>query len=315
MRRNTILIAALFSALALAGCAPSADEAPVIRIGLLPILDALPIHAADALGYFEEEGLTISIVPVSSGPERDQLMQSGQIDAMINELVSVMFFNQDEVNVVAVRFARTASVDTPLFQILAAPGSGMTSPTDLIGVEIAISEGTVIEYTTERMLESAGLLAEEIVTIAVPKIPDRLNLLLAGQIEAATLPEPAVTVAIQNGAAVVVNDTIIPDLSNSLITFDLHFVEAHPETVRAFLRAIERAVEAINTDPAAWDDLLMERGLLAPELVDLVNLPPYPSGAVPSEAQFADALLWAQSKGYIEEDLSYQSCVTGAYLP
>lgn len=298
----------------LAACT-TVPEQPVLRIGLLPILDGLPIHAADSLGYFEEEGLQVEIVPVASGAERDQLMQSGQIDAMINELVSVMLFNQESPRVAAVRFARTATETTPLFQILAAPGSGIDTPGDLRNIEVGISEGTVIEYTTTRMLQEAGLQDQEIASVAVPKIPDRLNLLLSGQLMAATLPEPAATVAVRQGAHVVVDDTIIPELSNSLITFDQSFLEQRPDMVSAFLRALERAVEAINADPDAWDDLLVERNLLAPDLVDYIQLPAYPLAGVPDEVSFADTLQWAQENGYLEDTVSYEACVTDMYLP
>jgi len=288
---------------------------PVLRIGLLPILDGLPIHVADSLGYFEEEGLQVEIIPVASGAERDQLMQSGQIDAMINELVSVMLFNQESSRVAAVRFARTATETTPLFQILAAPGSGIEVPGDLRNIEVGISEGTVIEYTTTRMLQAAGLRDEEIAAIAVPKIPDRLNLLLGGQLLAATLPEPAASVAVQQGARVVLDDTLIPERSNSLITFDQTFLDQHPDMVSAFLRAVERAVEVINADPDAWDALLVERNLLPPDLVDHIQVPTYPLGGVPDGLSFADTLQWAQENGYLDEDVSYETCVTDDYLP
>jgi len=311
--RRLLLI--MLGLILLSGCSVADSEATTIRVGLLPILDALPIHAADSLGYFEAEGITVEMVPVASGPERDQLMQSGQIDAMINELVSVMFFNQTETEVVAVRFARTASEETPLFTILAAPESSVEDPDDLAGVEIAVSEATVIEYTTERMLQAAGLSDDEIVTLAVPKIPDRLNLLIAGQLQAAALPEPAVSVAVLNGASIVLDDTLIPDLSSSLITFDADFVSSHPEAVRGFLRAVERAVSEINANPDSWGELLIARNLLAPDLVDIIILPTYPEAGVPNETTYADALRWALAKGYLETELAYSSCVTDAYLP
>jgi len=314
MKRASIL-SLLSLVIVLMGCTPTSIDPPVLRIGLLPILDALPIHAADSLGYFEEEGLEVRIIPVASGAERDQLMQSGQIDAMINELVSVMLFNQQSTRVTAVRYARTATADTPLFQILVAPGAAIRTADDLRGIDIGISEGTVIEYATTRMLEAVGFDVADIAMIAVPKIPDRLNLLLGGQLQAATLPEPAVSVAVQQGARVILDDTLIPELSSSLITFDQTYLEANPELVRAFLRAVERAVEAIHTNPNAWDELLVDRNLLSLELVDQVQLPRYPLAGVPEPVSFADTLLWAQSSGYVNVDIAYEACVTDDYLP
>ena len=76
--------------------------------------------------------------------------------------------------------ARTATEDSPVFSILAAADSGIENVEDLAGVEIGISEATVIEYMTDRVLENAGLAPEEIVKVAVPRIPDRLALLQSG---------------------------------------------------------------------------------------------------------------------------------------
>ena len=49
-----------------------------------------------------------------------------------------------------------------MYQVLASPKSGFTSVQDLKGVEIGISQGTVIEYVTERLLEAEGFKPEEI---------------------------------------------------------------------------------------------------------------------------------------------------------
>ena len=114
---------------------PSADEdnvtqaedtnagAPTqLKVAVLPILDALPMHVAQEEGYFEHYNLDVELVPISSAPERDQLMAAGQIDGMINETVSVIFYNQQETRVKIVRFARTATTDAALFSILASAG-------------------------------------------------------------------------------------------------------------------------------------------------------------------------------------------------
>ena len=56
-----------------------------LKVALLPILDTFPFYVAEAQGYFDRYGVTVEAVPVGSGLERDQLMQSGAIDGMLNE--------------------------------------------------------------------------------------------------------------------------------------------------------------------------------------------------------------------------------------
>jgi len=86
---------------------------------------------------------------------------------MINDLVSTMLYNQAAPQITVVRFARTATPDFPQYSILAARDSGIAEPQDLKGVEIGVSEGTVIAYTTDRLLQAEGLAPDDIRTIAV----------------------------------------------------------------------------------------------------------------------------------------------------
>src|SRR6185295_19628413 len=106
--RLTNWLAALSLALAACGGAtpvPPTNGAPVtIRVAMLPILDALPMYVALAQGYFAAENVNIEVVPVASAAERDQLMQAGSADAMVNDLVSTMFYNKDKTQIVVVRF-------------------------------------------------------------------------------------------------------------------------------------------------------------------------------------------------------------------
>jgi NitT/TauT family transport system substrate-binding protein len=313
--KNKLLILTFAISLFVGACGEATPEIVTIRVGVLPVLDTLPMYVAQERGFFLQEGVKVEFVLVNAAPERDQLMQSGQIDAMLNEIISVLLFNKQEPRIVALRYARVATDTYPVFRIVASADSGINTVADLVGVPIGISEGTVIEYTTDRMLSNAGLASNEISKLAVPKIPDRLNLLASGQLEAANLPDPAASLAIFNGARLVIDDSTFPEISHSVLSFSRDFVSQHPEAVRSFLRAVERAVLEINADKLAWESLLREQNLVPPPLIGSYELPDYPLAGVPSRAQFADALAWAQDAGLITTDIAYDSSVDGSFLP
>lgn len=308
-----ILLAALVVG-ALAACSGTQDPASM-RLGLLPILDALPMYVAEDQGYFAEQGLAVEFIPVSSAAERDQLMQAGQIDGMINDLVSTMIYNRETQQIVVVRFARTATADFPQYRVLAAGSTDFQTPSDLARVPIGVSEGTVIEYTTDRLLEIAGLTPDEIVTLAVPSIPDRMSLLNSGELEAANLPDPLASLAIQNGARVIIDDTTAPEIGSSLISFRTSYVEGNPDAIRGFLSALEQATEDINADKERWSDLLVERSLVPEPLLGSYAVPDFPLGSVPSESQFQDVLQWALDEGIVEGQVDYTGSVDDSYLP
>jgi NitT/TauT family transport system substrate-binding protein len=332
MHKHTIwslLAILLLAALTVVGCGagqqtpvPAQLPTPVpeadvqtLKMALIPVLDVLPFHVADQNGYFAQEGVQMELVPVKSAQERDTLMQTGQVDGMLTDLLSPVFFNQEEPQISVVRTARKVYPNSPLFSILAKPGSNVSSPTDLVGVEIGISQNTVIEYLTDRMLEKAGLTPEQIATSEVSAIPVRFELLVNGEIPAATLPDPLTSGAIAAGAVLVVDDTSVPELSQSILAFSTETLETKPEAVRSFLQAWELAVKELNANPDKYRDLLIEKGRVPESIQGTFQMPPFPEASVPTEEQLVDVVEWALEKGLVKQDVPYERMVDNSYLP
>ena len=291
------------------------NEPDKLKIAVLPILDALPMYVAQENGYFEEQAVEVEFIPVGSAAERDQVIASGQADGMINDLVSTLLYNQDTIHIQIVSFARTATPDFPQFRILAAKDSGITSVEQLKGVEIGISEGSVIEYTTDRFLEAEGFSSLEIATLAVPSIPVRMSLLDSGELKAANLTDPLASLAIQGGAVVIIDDTSYPEYGNSLISFRKSVIDSNPGAISGFLTAIKKAALEINADPTKWDTLLTEQKLVPAPLIGSYQIPTFPIGSLPSQAQWEDVVQWGIDKGFISQNVSYDASVNGEFLP
>ena len=294
---------------------PAARELTTIRLAVIPVIDTLPMFVAEAEGLYEAYGLKVEFVPVASAPERDQILAAGQADGTLNEALSVMFFNKDQIQMQVVRYGHMAAPGAGHFFILASGQSGITDVAGLKDVEIGISQGTIIEYVTDRLLEKEGLSASQIKNISVPKIPDRMALLGSGELKAAVMPDPLAALAVQQGAVIVLDDTQYPLYGASTISFRKEFIDANPTAVRAFLVAIEDAVKLINSQPEKYSNLLAEKQLVPQPLLGSYVIPTFPTLGVPSEAEWRDILRWAKSKGLLEKDLPYAESVTDQYLP
>ncbi len=290
-------------------------EAAALKIAVLPIIDTLPMYVAEAEGLFTKHGVTVEFIPVASAPERDQLLAAGQADGTVNETLSVMLFNKDVVQMQAVRYALRPVEGFGHFFILASAKSGITDAQGLKGVEIGVSQGTVIEYATERLLQAEGLTSDEIKTIAVPKIPDRMALLGSGELSAGVLPDPLASLAVSQGAVKVLDDSLHPEYGFSVISFRKEVIDANPDAVKAFLAAIEEATDLINADASKYTSLLSDKGLVPPPLLETFQVPPFPIKAVPTEEEWNDALAWAKEKGMLTADVSYADSVNGSLLP
>lgn len=301
-------------AVVLAGCGGK-GKAQSLRMALLPVMDVLPFHVAEQNGYFDQLGVEVELVPVKSAQERDTLMQTGQIDGMLTDLLSPVLFNQDGTQILVVRTARKVYAESPLFSILARPGSDAKAPEDLAGAEIAISENTAIEYITERMLENAGLTSEQIATQEVSAIPVRFELLINGEIPAATLPDPLASGAMAAGAVLVVDDTSVPELSQSILTFSTEALESKSDAVRLFLEAWEMAVSELNDNPDQYRDLLIDKGRVPESIQGTFEMPPFPEASVPAPNQLSDVVKWSLDKGLIDQGVPYERMVDESYLP
>ena len=295
--------------------AQQGKNADPLKIALLPILDVFPFYVAEAEGYFAEFGVDVKAVPVASGLERDQLMQSGAIDGMLNEMITTANFNRNQIQVKSVISARKAYRDYPLFRVLSAPGVNFGTTGQLAKVPIGVSKNTIIEYVTDRLLVAEGLDAEAITKKSVPVIPERYQLLLQGQLKAATLPDPLAKSAIVAGAGEIVDDSAYPGYSVSVLSFSTKSLEQKAEAVRLFLNAWDRATAAINKDPESFRGLLLKKIRVPKNIQKTYKIPPYPRREVPTAGQWADVMDWMQGKGLLKSALSYEDSVTAEFLP
>jgi NitT/TauT family transport system substrate-binding protein len=306
----TILVIVILS-----GCVQAPPEDTHLKVSLIPVLDTIPVFVAQQNGYFKEQGIEVEGVPVKSPQEQNALVQSGQVDGMLTDLVVVGVFNKQTPQVKAVYTARRPFPDAPLFRVLAAPNSGIKGPADVKGVPIGISQNTVIEYLTSRLLENAGVKPEEIKGEEVNAIPVRFEQLMNGNLKVATLPDPLAQGAIAGGAKLVVDDTKQPALSQSVLAFRMETLKAKPGAVRKFLIAWEKAVNEINAHPEKYQSLLIEQGRVPKSIENSYKMPPFPGRGIASESEVADVIEWMRSKGLVSRAVPYLEMVDTAFLP
>jgi NitT/TauT family transport system substrate-binding protein len=292
----------------------AAEEDTKLRVALLPIMDTLPFYVAEQNGYFADQGIQVELVPVKSPTERDALVQANEVDGMLTDLPGVGVFNRDEPQVKVISMARKAYPDAPLFRLLAAPNSDIETAIDLIDVKIGISQNTVIEYITDRMLQGSGLTLDQIAVEEITAIPVRFEQLMAGQIQAATLPDPLAQGAVAAGAKLVVDDSQFAQFSQSVLVFGLDAIEKKSKTLDKFLTAWNKAVADLNTNPDAYQDLLIEQGRVPESIQGSYGMPPFPENEITSQDQWADVVAWMLAKELISREIPYEDAVDISFL-
>ncbi len=313
MSVRTIIIVALATLLVACAAPPTPTPTPTpvvpLRIGVLPITDVVPFYVAEQQGHFAKQGIKVEFVPAASAAERDQMMAAEQIDGQVSDLVATVLFNAKSPKLKIVRIARAAFPNAPQFWLLVPKDSAIKSVQDLKGKEIAVSQNTVIEYITQRMLEREGLAPGDIKTTNVPAVPTRLQLVQQNQVAAATLPDPFASLALLGGARIIVDDTKYPEYSLSVITFRTDVLTKRAGDVKKFLAAYDQAIADIRATPDKFRNILIERGRVPDQLKDKYQFPPFPNPGLPTQAQWDDVVRWALDRKLITAPVTYESSV------
>ncbi|MDZ4655117.1 MAG: ABC transporter substrate-binding protein [Coriobacteriia bacterium] len=327
MSRTIRLIACVLSLAlvmtALAGCAKdepaettdtestiSAEPAP-IKIGTLTTEDALPLWVAEAEGLFAEAGLEVEITTFQAAQERDAAFVSGAIDAFMGDIIAAAAL---EVGGAPVSLATVMLGATPAegrFGIVVKPGSDAETLADLAGVPIATSAASIQEYVVDGLMAGADVADDDVKKEIVPKVPVRFELLMSGQLEAAALPEPLLSLAELQGARLIADDTQAENLTQTVLGVSDKYL-ATPGgmvTISRLLDAWDAAADIINADPNVWRTVLVDKARLPEPLKDSYKVNTYPKAAAPTAEQVEAVLVWMRANELLTTDLGYEDLV------
>ncbi|MFP4071892.1 MAG: ABC transporter substrate-binding protein [Desulfovibrionales bacterium] len=272
-----------------------------LKIGILPVVDTLPLHVAVNEGLFAGQGLDVELVPFASAMERDMAIQAGKLDGFFGDMIITLLLLQSGVDMRISTVSYKTRPGQRMFSLLAAPGKDVQG--DMV---VGISRSSIIEYLLERMLVNTALPQANFTPMEVKKIPIRMQMLLSGQIGSALLPEPLVSLAESKGAKVLATDE---DLDLVLTVVCLH--GAKLKFQKPFTAAYAAAVERINADPERYRPLMTETSRIPGEVAASFPVYRYPSPALPSREDVRQLQDWMQAKGMLQEHLAYERVVAG----
>ncbi|MBU1567776.1 MAG: ABC transporter substrate-binding protein [Proteobacteria bacterium] len=292
----------------------SVHAGALLKIGLLPIEDSVPFYVAEQEKMYAAENLQVELIPFQSALERDSALAAGAIDGAIDDPIGAILFDKGQGRLKITSICLGEKSDEGVFAILAAPDSGLKTVGDLKGVEIAVSNSTIIEYVTDRILAQQGFKTEEIKKLEVIKMPIRMQMLLSNAVKAATLPEPLASIAVSKGARVLISDaTGEESLSQTIIVFRAEVLKNQRPEIAAFFRAYKGAVQAINNDPEKFRALFVDKGRIPPFLAKTYPIPFFPLPTPFSPALFEPVMNWLAAKQLVAK-MPYTAMVATDFM-
>ncbi|MBB65652.1 MAG: ABC transporter substrate-binding protein [Waddliaceae bacterium] len=305
------IVTLLISALLCVACSKEEQNSKELKLALLHTADTLPVIVAKNNLFFEEEGIDVTLIKFVSAAERDSAFQAGQVDAMSADLVGTTLMRGAGMDVKIPILTMGHKPGIGRVAILKSPHSSISQAKDLEGKEIGLSLNTVIEYIADQLLATEGIDYNEVKKTSVPSIPTRLNMLIENQIDAVVLPDPLAAYAEEKGAQVLLDDKQ-DNLGQAVLTFHGKYLDSHEETVKAFIRAYNKAVRELLSHPEDYQELLTETIRLPKGMnYEVVE---FPENQVPLEKHYLRVKQWLESKGTLKVDIPYDTLVSDAYL-
>ncbi len=302
MKRLCALVLAALLALPLTACGAKTEGRELV-IGALPSIDVMPFVIAQQQGFFKAHGVTFRLELFQSSKDRDAAFQAGKLDGMCCDLMSLCIYQNAGIDL------RATGMTEGEYWVVAGKSSGIQSVADLKGKSVAISEKTLIEYVLDRTLEASDLTADDVTKTAVPAVPTRLELLNAAQVDAAVLPQPYGTFAVNDGATLLSAATGI-GLYPSIIGMTKETVDARGEDIAAFYAAYAEGVEYLNAHPISeYEQLVIDTVGYPAEMKGKIELPEYHQSRLPTEGELQDAIDWATAKGLCPDTLTPDALV------
>jgi len=305
VNRLSYCLVAAIPAVALAACSSGGGgvqtgpppEQPSITIDAVPTADAAGLYIAQDNGYFAQQGLKVTIVPIHGGEYGMGDLQKGSVQLIEGNYVSFIlaqaagkfaapnpnnptqFEKTLPINMRLIADASHMQAGNQALYVLA--NSPYKTVQDLVRHHVSVgvnSLNNIGSVLLGSLLAANGYKLEKLKQVPEP-LPLMPQLLDQHKIPAAWLPEPFGTEAQQQYGAVQIADFNQGSLQNfpiGTIVGNADWVKSHPNTVAAFLRAYNEGQQIADTDRAAVEAALVKNTGVTKETAATMTLDTYP---------------------------------------
>ena len=285
-----------------------------LKVGLLRIDDSFPFYVAQQEGLFEKYNVAVELQSFSNARDQATALQGGELDALMTDTVVTGLSIKGGSDIRIVAMALGAVPEEGRFLVVSAPNSGITSPEQLAGKNVAISNNTMMDYLIDQFETELNL--GNLTTVNMPDLMLRTTTLLEGKdIAAAILPDPLAAYAVAEGANIVIDDTkLSTNFSQSVVAVTKENIDNNREQVAAMLAAYNEAIELINANPDKYRAFALECANVPENLAATYPTPSFTAKAVPTEEQISRVNAWLVEKELLTEAYTYEQMVDDSFV-
>jgi NitT/TauT family transport system substrate-binding protein len=289
-RRHTLpaLTLVVLAALFLSACGGSSGSTTEsssgvtkVKVGVIPIVDVAPIYLGIKKGFFKAEGLDVSLETAQGGAAIVPGVVSGQYQFGFSNSTSLLLASSKglPLKVVSTGVASTGVTGKDFGAVIVKAGSPIKSAADLAGKRVAVNTLKNINTTTvNNVVKQAGGDPAKITYTELP-FPDMLAALAKGDVDAAQVVEPFLTIGTGQGDRQVVSNYAgtDPNLTVGMYFTSKQFVAKNAKQVKAFTRAMKKSLEYATAHPDEARAILPTYTKLDATVQKNLTLPKWPT--------------------------------------
>jgi NitT/TauT family transport system substrate-binding protein len=247
------------------------------KLGYMKIVDNAAMFVAMEKGFFKAEGLELETVPLAGGALIVQGVTSGDLQIGWTNVISLYQAHVEGFDFKFVAGGATnvkGTNETHAIEVLKT--SPIVRANDLEGKTMAVNTlNNIVHLMAMAWLDKNGANSSKVKFVELP-FPNMEAALAAGKIDAISVQEPFATAAVEKGGARVLANPWSEVLPKFLIASWFasdKWIQKNRTTVQAFVRAINRGIDAIHADPAASRSSMVKWSGLSPDLAGKIGLP------------------------------------------
>ena len=262
--------------------APADEGTPTkVTVGVIPIVDVAPIYLGKEKGFFSSRGIDLTMESGQGGAAIVPGVLSGQFQFGFSNVTSLMVAqtNKVPIRVVANGVASTGKDGADFGGVTVKGDSPIQSAKDLAGKKIAVNTLKNIGDTTVReSVRKAGgdPSTIEFVEIGFPQMPAALA---AGQVDAAWVVEPSLSVIKAQGGRVVAWNYVdaAPNLTVALYFASTKLIQENPDLVKRFTEAMNESLTYAGAHADEVRQVLGAYTQIDQKTRDAMTLPMWPT--------------------------------------
>lgn len=258
----------------------SSDGVTTVKVGVIPIVDVAPVYLGVKQGFYKKRGLDLTLETSQGGAAIVPGVVSGQFQFGFSNTTSLMVAQSRDVPVRAVAngVASTGKAGADFGGVVVKGDSPVKSAKDLAGKKVAVNTLKNIGDTSVReSVRKAGGDPRSVRFVELPfdQMPAALD---AGQVDAAWVVEPSLSVAKEQGARVVASNfvDVSPDLTIALYFTSDKLAQQDPELVKKFAEATRESLAYAAGHPDEVRETLATYTKIPEKTLQALTLPRWP---------------------------------------